>query len=157
MTGSQILLFAFLIGILSGLRSLTSLAVTSWAAHLGWLKLYGQLALVGTLPAVIILTVLALAELVADKLPSTPSRTAPAGLTARIFTGAATGAALAIAGAQIAIMGVLLGAAGAVAGTFGGYQARKRLVKALGTPDYVVAMLEDLVAIGGSLWIVSRF
>jgi uncharacterized membrane protein len=157
MTGTQVLFLAFLIGFLSGLRSLTSLAVTSWAARLGWLKLYGQLALVGTWPAVILLTVLALAELVADKLPSTPARTAPAGFTARIFTGAATGAALAIGGAQTAILGALFGVIGATAGTFGGYQTRKRLVKSLGIPDFVVAVAEDLVAIGGSLWIVSRF
>jgi len=31
------------------------------------------------------------------------------------------------------------------------------LVKALGTPDYVVAVVEDQVAIGGSFWVVSRF
>jgi hypothetical protein len=30
-------------------------------------------------------------------------------------------------------------------------------VKALGTPDFVIALLEDLVTIGGSLWVVSRF
>jgi uncharacterized membrane protein len=157
MTGSQVLLFAFAIGILSGFRSLTSLAVTSWGARLGWLKLYGQLALVGTTPAVVILTVLAIAELVADKLPSTPARTAPAGLTARIFTGAATGAALAVGGAQTALLGALLGAVGALAGTFGGYQARHRIVKALGVPDFAYAVVEDIVTIGGSLWIVSRF
>jgi hypothetical protein len=27
----------------------------------------------------------------------------------------------------------------------------------LGTPDFVIALLEDLVTIGGSLWVVSRF
>jgi hypothetical protein len=31
------------------------------------------------------------------------------------------------------------------------------LVKALGAPDYVIAVLEDLVTIGGSLLVVSRF
>jgi uncharacterized membrane protein len=46
---------------------------------------------------------------------------------------------------------------GALVGTFGGYQMRTRLVKALGTPDYVVAFLEDLGAVGGSLWVVKRF
>jgi hypothetical protein len=30
-------------------------------------------------------------------------------------------------------------------------------VSALGMPDIYVALLEDLVAIAGSLWVVSRF
>jgi len=46
---------------------------------------------------------------------------------------------------------------GGIAGAFGGYQLRARLVKALGQPDFYVALVEDLIAIGGSLFIVSRF
>ena len=38
-----------------------------------------------------------------------------------------------------------------------GYQVRTRLVKSLRQPDFNIALLEDLVAIGGSLFIVSRF
>jgi uncharacterized membrane protein len=151
------LLFAFLIGVLAGLRSFTAPAATAWAAHLGWLKLQSPLALIGSLPAVIILTLFALGELVADKLPKTPSRTAPVGLIARLVTGSLSGACLAAAGGAAAWVGAVLGAAGSLVGSFGGYQARTRLVKALGTPDYVIALLEDLVAIGGSLWVVSRF
>lgn len=55
------------------------------------------------------------------------------------------------------VLGAVLGIVGALAGRYGGYQARTRLVKALGTPDFVIALLEDLVTIGGSLWVVSRF
>jgi len=47
--------------------------------------------------------------------------------------------------------------AGALAGCYGGYQVRSRLVKALGTPDFVVALVEDIIAIGGSIWVVSNF
>ena len=71
------LFLAFLIGFFAGLRSLTAPAATTWAVYLGWLKLDGPLALIGSFPAVAILTVLAIVELVADKLPRTPSRTAP--------------------------------------------------------------------------------
>ena len=46
---------------------------------------------------------------------------------------------------------------GGIVGCFAGYQARVRLVRLLGQPDFNVALLEDLVAIGGSLFIVSRF
>jgi uncharacterized membrane protein len=149
MTSAQVLLLAFLIGVFAGLRSLTAPAATAWAAHLGWL---------GSLPSAIVFTLLAMAELVSDKLPKTPSRTAPLGLCARIVTGGLCGAALCIAGTQQNwLVGAIAGAVGGIVGCFGGYQLRTRLVKALGTPDYVVALVEDLVAIGGSFWVASRF
>ena len=150
-------LFAFLIGFFAGLRSLTAPAATAWAVHLGWLKLQGPLALIGSLPSVAIFTLLAVVELVADKLPKTPSRTAPPGLIARIVTGAVTGACVAAGGGQGAVLGAVLGAAGGVVGCFAGYQVRTGLVKALGTRDLYVALIEDLVAIAGCLWVVSRF
>jgi uncharacterized membrane protein len=151
------LLLVFIIGVLTGLRSLTPLAATAGAAHLGWLKLPRLLSWIGTTSAVAIFTVLALVELINDKLPKTPSRTEPMGLIARIIMGAFAGACLATGVGQGAVLGVLLGAVGAIVGTFGGYQVRTRLVKALPTPDFVIALLEDLVAVGGSLYIVSRF
>jgi uncharacterized membrane protein len=158
MTPTAVLFFAFLIGMFTGLRSLTPSAATAWAAHLGWLKLQAPLAWLGSLPAVVLFTALAIGELVVDKLPKAPSRTAPPGLIARIVLGALCGAAVYMAGTQRGWMaGAIVGAAGGVVGCFGGYQARTRLVKALGAPDYVIAALEDVVAIGGALCVVSRF
>ena len=49
-----------------------------------------------------------------------------------------------------------LGAIGGIVGCFGGYRARQRLVRALGAPDIYVALFEDLVAIAGCLWVVTR-
>ena len=146
------LLLAFLIGLFNGLRSLTAPAVTAWAAHLGWLRIEGPLSLIGSVTSLVIFTVLALAELVVDKLPNAPNRTAPPGLIARILMGGLTGACVA-GGGQGAFLGAVLGAVGC----FGGYKARTGLVKALGTRDIYVALVEDLVAIAGSLWVVSRF
>jgi uncharacterized membrane protein len=151
------LLFAFLIGFFGGLRSMTAPAVTAWAAYLGWLSLERPLALIGTIPSVAIFTLLAIAELVVDKLPKTPSRTAPTGLIARIVAGGLTGACVAVSGGQAAWLGAGLGAVGGIVGCFGGYQARTKIVKALGARDMVVAVAEDLIAIAGCLWVVSRF
>ena len=150
------LLFAFLIGTFAGLRSMTAPAATAWAARLGWLKLERPLSLIGSLPAVVILTLFAAGELVADKLPGTPARTSPPGLVARVVTGGLAGACVASAGGIGALPGVLLGAVGGVVGCFGGFQARTRLVKALGTRDIYVALVEDLVAVAGCLLILSR-
>ncbi len=146
---------AFLIGIFAGLRSLTAPTVVAWAVHLGRLKLDAPLAHIGDKVSVTIFTILAVGELIADKLPQTPSRTAALGLGARIVTGGLTGACVAAAGGGQAILGALLGAVGGVAGAFGGYQARTRLVKALGVPDFVIALTEDVVAIGGCIGVVS--
>jgi len=152
----MMMFFAFLIGFFAGLRSLTAPAATAWAVYLGWLKLERPLSLIGSLPAVAIFTLLAVIELVADKLPQTPSRTAPPGLIARIVMGGLAGACVAAGGAQGIFIGALLGAVGGVVGCFGGYQARTWLVKALATRDIYVALLEDLIAVGGSLWVLLQ-
>ena len=121
------------------------------------MKLARPLALLGSIPAVIILTLLAVGELIVDKLPNTPARTAPPGLIARIVTGALTGACVSVGGGGSAFAGAGLGLVGGIVGCFAGYHARARLVKSLGQRDFIVALLEDVVAIGGSLFIVSRF
>jgi uncharacterized membrane protein len=154
----QVLLLAFLIGVVAGLRSLTAPALVSWAAHRSWLNLNNTpLSFMGSTVAVVIFTLLAVVELVADQLPSTPSRTAPPGLIARIVLGGLSGAGLALSGAQSIALGAVLGVAGGIAGAFAGYEVRARLVKAFKVPDLVIALLEDAVAIAGGLFIVSRF
>jgi uncharacterized membrane protein len=151
------LLFAFLIGLFAGLRSLTPPAAVAWAVHPGWLKLARPLSLIGSLPAAIILSLLAITEIIFDKLPNTPNRTAPPGLIGRIVTGGLTGACVSVGGGKSALVGAGLGLLGGIVGCFGGYQVRARLVKSLHQPDFNIALLEDLIAIGGSLFIVSRF
>jgi uncharacterized membrane protein len=144
------MLLALVIGILSGLRSLAPLAIVAWAAHAGWLTLPPALAWLGGTVVTIILGVLALGELVADKLPMTPSRTALPPLIARAVTGGLAGAA--VAGGPL---GLVVGIVGALVGTFGGYRARMALTQALGSP-LVAALLEDLVTIAGAFWVVTR-
>jgi uncharacterized membrane protein len=146
------------IGVVAGLRSLTAPAVVAWAGQLGWVNLQGSpLAFMGSKWTVGIFTVLALVEFVADQLPSTPARTAPVGLTARIVTGALSGACLAVAGAAALWLGAVVGVIGALIGTFGGYQARVGLVRGLRVPDVAIAIPEDVVAIGLGLFLASRF
>jgi uncharacterized membrane protein len=151
------LFLAFLIGFLAGLRSLTPPAITAWATYLGWLKVQGPLAFMGSVWSVAIFTVLMLGELAADKWARIPNRVSPPPLVARVLTGGLTGACIAVAGGESLLFGAALGGLGGIVGAFAGYQARKRLVQALKTPDFPVAVLEDLVAIGGCLWIVTQF
>lgn len=150
-------LFAFLIGIVAGLRSLTAPAVVSWAARLGWLHLEGTaLAFLGYAATPYIITLLAIAELIADKLPKTPSRKAPGSFIFRMITGGLSGAALGAARHGL-LGGLIAGVLGAIAGTLLGYEFRARLVKAIGGKDLPIALLEDAIAIGGAFWICSLF
>ncbi len=153
-----VLLLAFAIGVIAGLRALTAPAVVAWAAHRNWLLLHSTpLSFLGASLAVVIFTLFAIVELITDQLPSTPARTKPVGLVARLLTGGLSGAAVAASGGQGLALGAVLGALGGVVGAFAGYEVRTRSVKALRAPDFVVAILEDAVAIGGGLWIVTRF
>jgi uncharacterized membrane protein len=150
-------LLAFLIGLVAGLRSMTAPAAMSWAARLGWLSLEGTpLAFLGFAATPYIISALALAELVADQLPKTPSRKAPPPFIARIVSGAFCGAALGAAAGQGLAGGLVAGVLGAVAGTLGGYEFRVRLVRAIGGKDLPIALLEDAIAIGLALWVVTR-
>ncbi len=117
MTSSEVLLLAFLIGVVAGLRSLTAPAVVAWAAHRNWLNLQTTpFSFMGSSAAVVAFVLLAVIELVADQLPNTPSRTKPPGLIARIILGGLSGAAVAAAGAQSIVTGGILGAAGRYCG-----------------------------------------
>jgi uncharacterized membrane protein len=150
-------LLAFLIGVIAGLRAMTAPAVVSWAARLGWLQVENTwLAFLGYAATPYIFSVLAIGELIADKLPNTPSRKAPPGFIARIVTGGLSGAAIGATSASW-VVGLAAGVIGAVVGTFGGYEFRSRLVKATGGKDLPIALLEDVIAIGGAFLILSRF
>jgi uncharacterized membrane protein len=151
------LLHTFLIGVVSGLRSMTAPAVVSWAAHLGWIDLTNTpLRFLGYAATPYLISLLALAELVADKLPATPSRKAAPGFLTRIVMGTFSGYALSLGIGQSGVIGALLGCAGAVAGTLGGYEARTRSVRALKVPDIAIALVEDAIAIIVGLFVVHH-
>jgi uncharacterized membrane protein len=150
-----ILLYAFLLGCVCGLRSMTAPAVVAWGAHLGWLHLDGSLlAFFANKISLVIFSLFALGELIADKLPFIPPRTQAGPLGVRILFGAACGAALCISVAASPVLGAVLGGLGGVAGAFAGYHYRRRFSSLL--PDFPLALLEDLVAVGGGLLLVSH-
>lgn len=151
-----VLLAALLIGIIAGLRALTAPAVTSWAVRLGWISVAGTpMAFMGYAATPYVFTLLALGELVTDKLPKTPSRKTPPQFITRVVMGGLAGATVG-ASHGVLLAGLLTGAVGAVIGTLGGAEFRGRLVKLTGGRDLPIALLEDAIAIFGGLLIVSR-
>ena len=154
---NSVFAFALGIGFTAGLRSLTPPAVVAWAAHLGWLNLNNSpLAFMGSIIAVVIFSLLAMFEWFVDLQPSTQKRTAPVPLGARILTGALCGACLYAASHQSLIIGALLGSVGGIIGAFAGYETRKKLVAALNIKDTFMGLLEDLITIGLTCFLVTR-
>jgi uncharacterized membrane protein len=152
-----IFLFCFLLGGVAGLRSLTAPAALCWGAYLGWLHFAGtRLAFIDRTATLIIFTLLAIFELINDKLPKTPARTAAPGLIARIVLGAFCGSALSVSTGGSLIVAAVVGIVGALVGTFGGYNVRHALVTRAHLPDFAVALVEDVIAIAGGLLIVSH-
>ena len=144
---------AFLIGVVAGLRAMTAPALASWAARLGWLKVQGTpFAWMGAAVTPWIFTLAAIGEIVNDKLPKTGSRKAPPQFLARILMGALSGATIGASGGGW-VGGLIAGSLGAVVGTFGGYELRSRLARALGR-DLPAALLEDVIAIALGFWAV---
>jgi uncharacterized membrane protein len=145
---------ALLVGIVAGLRTMTAPTAISWAAWSGRLALDGSwLAFLGYAWTPWIFTLLALGELVADQLPTTPSRTVPMQFGARLLSGAICGAAIGSPhGAMLS--GLIAGVVGAVIGTLGGRAFRQRLAAAF-KKDPPAAFIEDAIAIGGA-WLIVR-
>jgi uncharacterized membrane protein len=146
MTHALVLSLALLIGVVAGLRAFTAPAVLAWAAFLNWINLSGTWASwMGHWITVAILTVVAVAELVSDKMPTLPSRKSAPQFLVRLASGAFSGAVLGTAwGYRWGSLGA--GLIGAVIGTILGYEIRTRLVAANGGRDRPVALGEDLFA-----------
>jgi len=153
MSDATMLLLAFLIGAVAGLRTFMAPTAVSWAARAGWLDLTATpLAVLGGTWTPWILTACAAAELVIDLHPATPSRKTLGPFVARLVSGSVSGAAIGAAAGTV-LGGAVAGAAGAVAGTIGGYACRMGLAGTCGS-DRLAAWIEDAVAIAAVLLIV---
>jgi uncharacterized membrane protein len=138
-----------LLGLVTGLRTMTPIMVLCWFAYKGNLPVDGTWAYwTERLMTAIVFTVLAAGELIADKLPRTPNRTDPGPLVARLVFGGMVGAIAATSLNGSIIEGAFLGVTGALLGAFGGYLVRRELVQRLECKDWHVAVTEDLLAVG---------
>jgi uncharacterized membrane protein len=105
-------------------------------------------AFLGTQKAADIMTGLALAELVVDKLPSTPDRIAPFPLAARAVSGAVVGAAVCSARGKDPGPGAVVGALAAIGAAFVGFALRRALTRDAKVPGLLAALVEDALTVG---------
>jgi uncharacterized membrane protein len=140
---------ALVLGIAAGMRSMMAPAVLAitlsrrpeYAPALSpvhWFTL---------VPVAVVLGIAALGELVADKLPATPNRTALGPFVARFASGAITGAAVVQIGQFNAWFGAACGALGAILSTFGAFHARRFVARTTSIGDPLLGGAEDIVAI----------
>jgi uncharacterized membrane protein len=142
----SVLISAFILGAACGLRAVVGLAALSWAASSQHLPLEGTwLSFLGSRVTSYITSVLAIGEIINDKLPKTPSRLVPPQFAARVVMGALTGAAIGVSQGHLA-MGALSGIIGSIVGTLAGSKARAFAARLFGG-DLPAALLEDVLAV----------
>ncbi len=143
----------FLLGVATGARTMTGIAVMCWAVWLGDLPEHGWAVWITYLVSALVFTGFALAEDYGDTLPRTPSRKAAGPFAARLVFGALVGALAATSIYQPLAGGILLGVAGVVVGTLGGYALRTSAARRLGR-DLPVALTESVLALFLAVWAV---
>ena len=149
------LFWIVLLGVVTGCRTMTAIAVLCWAAWLGFIPEHGWAIWITYLVSALIFTGFALAEYYGDTLATTPSRKAPGPAAARMVFGALVGALAATAVYEPVAGGILAGLIGAVVGTWGGYWVRATLSRLLGH-DLPVALAESAVALALAIYAVSQ-
>ncbi|GAA4005633.1 hypothetical protein GCM10022408_16780 [Hymenobacter fastidiosus] len=141
-------------GALAGLRSITPLATLSGslAKNKSATLATSPLRFLQSKTAATALKLMAGAEMVADKVPGMPDRTAPNVLLGRAVSGALIGATIYKAGKdrQMAV-GAVLGSLAAVAATFASFHLRKSLGEQTPVPDTAWAVAEDATVLSSSL------
>lgn len=139
---------ALALGAISGLRSASGPAFVGRAANRGHMDLDGTpLAFLGSPRLSKALTLAQLGEIIGDKLPMTPSRTAWPPLLGRAVSGGLVGAAAFLSEGRHAATGAILGSSAAVAAAFAGENLRALAVEKSGLPNPGVAIVEDAVVL----------
>lgn len=151
-------LSAFQIGVIAGMRSMMAPALVSHKLSRTTPNPLpdSPVHFMTSSKTAITFAVLAGGELVGDKLPQTPDRTAFPQVAGRLVSGALCGAALTKADGQPLAYGAALGTLGAVVGTFAFFQLRHWLTHEKDLPDVWVAVAEDALAIGAGWVIVNQ-
>lgn len=137
-----------LLGTVTGLRTFTPVAVLCWFIWAGKLEVqYGWDQWTTKLPVAILFTVLAVAEIIADKQPWMMNRTVLPSVTFKVLLGGYVGAIVADGLNGPTLEGVILAVLGVLVGTYGGFLVRRELVHQFRCKDWNVAVAEDALAL----------
>lgn len=140
--GASRYLASALLGVMAGARSQSVLAFVAWRGLDA--RLANPLGRTAT-------TLAALGEVIGDKTPWVPDRTATGPLAGRIAFGAVGGAAVARAVDAPVLSSALVGGATAGVATFALHRARRWLGQHTPLPDIAVALAEDACVVALAL------
>ena len=146
------------LGAVAGIRSMTPPALLSRAASRGEIRGIEKtpFGFLTSRRAANLLTVLALGEISADKLPFSPDRTSVPGLAGRLATGALVGAAMYAADGRKGATGGAIGALSSLATSYLSFYLRTGAQQRLGLPNPIGGILEDTVALSVGLLSLRR-
>lgn len=147
------------LGAMAGMRSMAPLATVSRYLNRSkrTLRRAGPLEdLLGSDEAVAILEKLAIAELVADKLPATPHRIEPLPVLTRIATGALAAAALAERRDASRVGAALFGGTKALGTAVCMYYLRRAAGRRLDVADPLLGLVEDGLVLGTAAVLLDR-
>jgi uncharacterized membrane protein len=148
---------AALIGTLAGMRSMAAPAVIGQLSRNGGLdEVTGALTVFKGSGFSVASAIFAGGELIADKLPMVPNRTAAGPLLGRALTGGLSGAVVCSSRRRSVLAGALIGAAFAIGAAYGAYELRKLAGKKLHLPDVAVALGEDAIVGALGIALTSR-
>lgn len=157
MTDAQIYAGAAAMGALAGMRSMSAPAMVSQVAKAGQMAMgHPELDFLHSPKTAYAMTALAVAEVIADKLPFMPKRTEAPALVGRAIAGGLSGAAILSSKRKSPIWGAVAGAAGAIAAAYAFYHLRRVARDDWHVPDAVAALVEDAIVAGGGMLVLSK-
>lgn len=156
MTDAQVYAGAAVMGAAAGMRSMASPVIVGQLQKAG-LAPSGHSAIdfLSQPKTAKTMAVLAVGEMIADKLPFMPKRTQAPALVTRAVSGGLGGAAVCSSKKRSVLAGALIGAAAAVGATYGAYQLRKWAGERFNLPDALIAIAEDALVAGCGMLVVS--
>jgi uncharacterized membrane protein len=152
MSTANLPLRTILIGVIAGMRSMSGPALVSHrlAGSQSPGLAQSRFRILALPQVATLLKLLALGELIVDKLPITPDRVAAGPLFGRMVLGAFSGAAFYTAQGSKSRTGAILGGLGALAGAYGFYWLRRWLGQRWQTPDPLLGLAEDGLVIASA-------
>jgi uncharacterized membrane protein len=139
---------ALVIGNVAGSRSMLPFALLAWEKDPRKPDTLLPSRLLDTGTARTITTIASIGEMIADKLPSIPSRLGTPSFVGRLISGGLAGMIIAYRFRESPVLGALLGGSGAAFGSVAGYYSRQLLTERTGIPSAIWGVSEDAIATG---------
>jgi uncharacterized membrane protein len=149
------MLWMILLGVATGMRTMTPIAAICWFMWFALLPVTGLTYWTASFVAVLVFTVFALGEYYGDTLATAPSRKNALPLVSRLVFGVLVGVIVASTYGEPLAGGILLTVMGVLIGAFGGYRARMYFADKVGR-DFPVAVCESALALGMSVAALVR-